>query len=74
MPDKKYGFGDNPPYSLYQSDNGMWGLIDGSGNKLEAVFNRGENDCFSCVPWEVVTFDEQDGFELLAWYDPSYGI
>lgn len=68
--DTRYGLGENPPYSLYQSDNGMWGLIDGSGIKLEAVFKRGEKDCFSRVPWEIVTFNEQEGFELLAWYDP----
>ena len=66
----KYGDGKNPPYSLYQNEEGLWGLIDGSGNKLPAKFNRGEKNCFSCVPWEVVTFDENEGFELLAWYDP----
>lgn len=66
-----YGFGKNPPYSLYQADNGKWGLINGAGTKLEAVFKRGEKDCFSCVPWEVVTFNPQERFELLAWYDPD---
>lgn len=69
--DNTYGFGKNPPYSLYQADNGKWGLIDGSGAKLEAVFKRGEKDCFSRVPWEVVTFNPHEGFELLAWYDPD---
>lgn len=66
-----YGFGENPPYSLYQAENGKWGLIDGSGNKLAAEFKRGDNDCFSRVPWEVVTFNPQEGFELQAWYDPD---
>lgn len=65
-----YGAGENPPYSLYQAENGKWGLIDGSGMKLPAEFTRGQNDCFSRVPWEVVEFDEKDGFTLLAWYDP----
>lgn len=65
----KFG-NNNPPYSLYQNEEGLWGLIDGSGNKLPAEFNRGEKNCFSCVPWEVVTFNEQEGFELVAWYDP----
>ena len=65
----KYG-NENPPYSLYQNEDGLWGLIDGSGNKLPAEFKRGEKNCFSCVPWEVVQFDENEGFELLAWYDP----
>lgn len=71
MIDTKYGLGNNPPYSLYQGDNGKWGLIDGSGNKLEAAFTRAEKDCFSSSPWEIVTFSPQEGFELLAWYDPS---
>lgn len=65
-----YGFGENPPYSLYQAENDKWGLIDGSGNKLPAEFKRGDKDCFSREPWEVVTFNPQEGFELLAWYDP----
>ena len=69
--DTKYGFGKNPPYSLYQTDNDKWGLIDGSGTKLEPAFKRGKNDCFSRVPWKVVTFDPQEGFKLLAWYDPD---
>lgn len=71
MKDNRYGFGENPPYSLYQGSDGKWGLVDGSGQKLDAVFDKGKNDCFSCVPWEVVTFDEKEGFELLSWYDPS---
>lgn len=66
-----YGDCENPPYSLYLSDNSKWGLIDGSGNKLEAVFKRGRNDCFSRVPWEVVSFNPQEGFELVAWSDPG---
>lgn len=65
-----YGYGENPPYSLYQGDNGKWGLIDGSGKKLEAEFQRDNNDNFSRVPWEVVTFNPDEGFELQAWYDP----
>lgn len=65
-----YGFGENPPYSLYQNEEGKWGLIDGKGNKLKAVFLRGEKNCFSCIPWEVVTFDPTEGFTLQAWYDP----
>lgn len=66
-----YGNGENPPYSLYQSDNGRWGLIDGSGNKLKADFKRVEKNSFSRVPWEVVIFNPQEGFELGAWYDPG---
>lgn len=71
MIDTKYGVGKNPPYSLYQAENGKWGLIDGSGNKLSAEFNRDDKECFSRVPWEVVTFDPQEGFEVVSWYDPS---
>ena len=67
---RAYGFGENPPYSLYQAEGGKWGLIDGSGNRLPAEFKRGDNDCFSRVPWEVVTFNPEEGFELLSWYDP----
>ena len=67
---KKYGCGVNPPYSLYQASDGLWGLTDGSGNKLEPVFTR-NGDFFQCVPWEVVVFDEKEGFELQSWYDPG---
>lgn len=65
-----YGMGENPPYTLYQADNGKWGLIDGAGKHLDAIFDRLDGDRFSQAPWEVVTFDPQEGFELLAWYDP----
>lgn len=69
--DNKYGLGKNPPYSLYQAEDGKWGLIDKDGRRLEAVFNRPDDkNLFSCVPWEVVEFDEQEGFEIVAWYDP----
>ena len=63
------GIESKPPYSLYQADDGKWGLVDKDGKRLPAVFNRHE-DSFSRVPWEVVYFDEQEGFDLLAWYDP----
>lgn len=66
----KYGAAENPPYSLYQAENGLWGLIDKDGNKLEAAFKRGNNDHFSCTPYEVVTFDEEEGFTLLVWGEP----
>lgn len=65
-----YGYGENPPYTLYQAENGKWGLIDGSGEKLPAEFKRGDNDCFARVPWEVVVFNPKKGFELQTWYDP----
>lgn len=67
--DDQYG-NSNPPYSLYQSEYGLWGLIDRDGVKLPAVFSRVE-DRFSCVPWEVVSFNPDEGFDLLSWYDPS---
>lgn len=70
MSANQYGFGEHPPYSLYQADNGKWGLIDGTGARLDAVFDRIDEDRFSKVPWEVVTFDPKEGFSLLAWYDP----
>ncbi|MCM1140562.1 MAG: hypothetical protein NC453_18485 [Muribaculum sp.] len=66
--DNRYGNG-NPPYSLYQGDDELWGLVDKDGRKLPAVFNRND-DRFSCVPWEVVMFNPDEGFDLLAWYDP----
>ncbi len=28
----------NPPYSLYQGDDGKWGLVDKDGTRLPAVF------------------------------------
>lgn len=67
----KYGLGEKPPYQLYQAPKGKWGLIAGDGTKLDADFERLPNDTFSCCPWEVVTFNDQEGFEILAWYDPS---
>ena len=63
------GIDSTPPYSLYQGEDGKWGLVDGKGKHLPAVFDR-YDERFSRVPWEVVTFDEQEGFGLLAWYDP----
>lgn len=66
-----YGFGANPPYSLYCNNEGKWGLIDGSSNKLPAVFDRIDENKFARVPWEVTDFDEKEGFTLLAWYDPG---
>lgn len=69
--DNKYGFGKNPPYSLYQAEDGKWGLIDKDGRRLEAAFTRSDDgEIFHCVPWEAVSFDEQEGFDLVAWYDP----
>lgn len=65
-----YGTGDNPPYSLYQAENGKWGLVNGNGKRLDAIFDRVDEHRFSSAPWEVVTFDPQEGMELLAWWDP----
>lgn len=61
---------DNPPYTLYQAPDGKWGLMDKDGVRLPAIFNR-HDDRFSSVPWEVVTFNEQEGWDILAWYDPG---
>lgn len=66
----KYGFGENPPYSLYKNEDGKWGLVDGTGNRLPAEFDKIDENQFSCAPWETVTFDEKEGFELQGWYDP----
>lgn len=60
----------NPPYSLYQGEGGKWGLVDKNGTKLPAVFKRFDEDRFQEEPWSVVTFNPQEGFELLAWSDP----
>lgn len=60
---------NNPPYTLYQAPDGKWGLIDKDGVKLPALFVRND-DHFKAKPWESVCFDEQQGFELLSWYDP----
>ena len=61
---------DNPPYTLYQSPDGKWGLRDKDGVKLPAEFQRTDDDIFSRVPWESVVFSEKEGFEFLSWYDP----
>lgn len=60
----------NPPYSLYQGDEDKWGLVDKSGTKLPAVFTRIDENRFQENPWSVVTFNPEEGFELLAWSDP----
>ena len=60
----------NPPYSLYQGDDGKWGLVDKNGTKLPTVFKRLDEDKFQENPWSVVTFNPDAGFDLLAWYDP----
>ncbi len=71
MKNSIYGSGENPPYSLYQAQDGKWGLRDGTGEQLPAIFDRLNEHTFSCVPWEIVTFDEKEGFELQVWYDPD---
>lgn len=72
MEDNRYGYGQNPPYSLYQGEDGKWGLVDKDGVKLNAVFTRSQDgDVFSCALGEVVYFDENEGFNLLAWCDPD---
>ncbi len=71
MKNSIYSSGENPPYSLYKSPEGKWGLIDGTGEQLPALFDRLNEHTFSCVPWEIVTFEEKEGFELQAWYDPD---
>lgn len=68
---EQYGYGRKPPFSLYENADGKWGLIDGDDNKLAAVFDRLDEYSFSCAPWEIVTFDEEEGFALQAWYDPD---
>lgn len=60
----------NPPYSLYQGDEDKWGLVDKSGTKLPAVFTRIDENRFQENPWSAVTFNPEEGFELLAWSDP----
>lgn len=64
-----YGFGQCPPYSLYEK-NDKWGLVDGEGHRLPAVFRDLGNGSYSSVQWEVVTFDKKEGFVISAWYDP----
>lgn len=67
-----YGYDNRPPFTLYQGDNGLWGLIDADGVRLPAEFRRSDDgEIFSRVPWESVCFDSQEGFELLSWYDPE---
>lgn len=60
----------NPPYSLYQGADGLWGLVDKDGTKLPAVFKRLDENRFQDEPWSVMTFIPDEGFELLAWSDP----
>lgn len=59
---KQYG-NDNPLFTLYQDKSGKWGLIDGDGNKLPAMFSKDGNH-FSCAPGEIVIFDKEEGFVL----------
>lgn len=65
-----YGDKNHGPYTLYQNEDGKWGLIDGSGNRLPAIFDRLNEYSFSCMPCEIMVFDETEGFALQAWYDP----
>ena len=60
----------NPPYSLYQGEDGMWGIVDKDGTRLPAMFKRLDEDKFQENPWSFVTFNPDEGFELLAWCDP----
>lgn len=67
--DNYYG-NDNPPYTLYQSEEGLYGLKDKDGLMLPAVFHR-DGDKFWRKTNEALYFDPDEGFELLAWYDPD---
>ena len=69
--ESEYGLGQTPPYSLYESESGKWGLFDGNGKRLPSVFDKIDENRFSSVPWEIVAFNEKEGFELVSWYDPS---
>ncbi len=60
---------NNPPYTLYQAPDGKWGLMDKDGVKLPAIFNR-HDDQFWAKQWEALCFNEQEGWDILAWYDP----
>lgn len=60
----------NPPYSLYQGADGLWGLVDKDRTKLPAVFKRLDETRFQDEPWSVMMFNPDEGFELLAWSDP----
>ncbi|MDE7419248.1 MAG: DNA-protecting protein DprA [Muribaculaceae bacterium] len=35
--ENKYGFGENPPYSLYKNEYGKWELVDGTCNMKHIV-------------------------------------
>lgn len=61
----------NPPYELYQGEDGLWGLVDCKGNKLKAVFKKFDDYTYSCVPWETVGFLPEYGFVLVNWADPD---
>lgn len=63
-----YGF-SNPPYTLYQGEDGRWGLVDKDGKRLPAIFER-SGDIFHACPWEAVEFDPDEGMTLVAWFDP----
>lgn len=59
----------NPPYTLYQGEDGRWGLVDKDGKRLPAIFER-SGDRFHAFPWETVEFDPDEGMTLVAWFDP----
>ncbi len=67
--DGRYG-NSKPAYSLYQGDDGKWGLVDKDGTRLPAVFNQIDETRFLDELGSVVTFNPNDGFDLVAWCDP----
>lgn len=66
---KNYFANENPPFQLYHSENGLWGLEGSEGTKLPSVFHR-EGDKFLKEPNEILYFDPNEGFELLSWFVP----
>lgn len=65
-----YGYGSPAPFSLYQDKNDKWGLVDRNGVMLPAIFTR-IDDYFYSNTHEAVSFDPENGFELVSWFDPD---
>lgn len=66
---------NNPPYTIFQAEDGRWGTKDADGNVEDnPIYQRIVRDDGSVTFFDgyttVCVFSPEEGMELLAWYQP----
>ena len=68
---------ERAPYSLFQGENGKWGVKDKNGVIVDEAryirqYREDGNDTFFDGISEVNCFSPEEGFTFLAWMDPDF--